>query len=267
MSRSDSDQLYTERIVSNCPTNLQQYSSYSRFREDAQAQRLNPPTSSSVKEEVAVTVFWQGCDPRCISFSASQKRMELGALSWRFSAGHCCARRIQQSGRAQRCKREMHAVRASDNHSPESALSPLKCAQQMAAYRANQSITSNPVCHDMFAVGLLGNQGENSGLGKSQTMESSEAVYRRHIIATAFLDEQLLRLATMMNLDIQQGYQQIVLVGPGLDTRPFRWTFLVFAQIRILKSPNPKRQRVQLCCHGRVAVISKHIQAESGPTL
>lgn len=92
----------------------------------------------------------------------------------------------------------------------------------MAAFRANQSITPSPKCHDMFAVGLLGIQGENQGLGKGQMSETSEAVYRRHIIATAFLDDQLLRLATMMNMDIQQGYQQIVLVGPGLDTRPFR---------------------------------------------
>lgn len=93
-------------------------------------------------------------------------------------------------------------------------LSPLKCAQQNAEFRANHTAHPRPLCLDNLAIGLLGD---------GQTQNASQGVYDRHILATAFLDEQLLQLADMMNVDLQQGYQQIVFVGPGLDTRPFRW--------------------------------------------
>lgn len=40
--------------------------------------------------------------------------------------------------------------------------------------------------------------------------------------ATAFLDEQLLTAVSLVNMDLEQETRQVVLVGCGLDTRPYR---------------------------------------------
>ena len=41
-------------------------------------------------------------------------------------------------------------------------------------------------------------------------------------ITTAFLDEQLLTAIDTVDMQLKQEVRQIVLVGCGLDTRPFR---------------------------------------------
>ena len=43
-----------------------------------------------------------------------------------------------------------------------------------------------------------------------------------HDAATAFLDEQLLSTVDMVDMQLKQETRQVVLVGCGLDTRPFR---------------------------------------------
>ena len=43
-------------------------------------------------------------------------------------------------------------------------------------------------------------------------------------MATAFLDEQLLTAIDTVDMQLQQEVRQIVMVGCGLDTRPFRFT-------------------------------------------
>ncbi|PSC76936.1 S-adenosyl-L-methionine-dependent methyltransferase [Micractinium conductrix] len=53
---------------------------------------------------------------------------------------------------------------------------------------------------------------------------SADAAATREALATRFLDEQLLRAVTIVNMerDLTQEYNQVVLVGDALDTRPFR---------------------------------------------
>eukprot|EP00884_Botryococcus_braunii_P004617 jgi/Botrbrau1/14156/Bobra.182_3s0096.1 len=104
-------------------------------------------------------------------------------------------------------------VRCCIEDGPNNVQSPLRCAQQNAKFRASHTAQPRPMCLDTLAMGLLGDD---------RMQNSPHAAYKRHILSTAFLDQQLLQLADMMNVDLQQGYQQIVFVGPGLDTRPFR---------------------------------------------
>ena len=41
--------------------------------------------------------------------------------------------------------------------------------------------------------------------------------------ATLFLDTQLLRMLDSVEPEVRQEFNQVVLVGDGMDTRPFRW--------------------------------------------
>ena len=41
--------------------------------------------------------------------------------------------------------------------------------------------------------------------------------------ATLFLDTQLLRMLDSVEPELRQEFTQVVLVGDGMDTRPFRW--------------------------------------------
>ena len=41
--------------------------------------------------------------------------------------------------------------------------------------------------------------------------------------ATLFLDTQLLRMLDSVEPEVKQDFNQVVLVGDGMDTRPFRW--------------------------------------------
>ena len=40
---------------------------------------------------------------------------------------------------------------------------------------------------------------------------------------TAFLDEQLLLAAHLIDPERQQEYNQVVVISPGMDTRAYRW--------------------------------------------
>jgi O-methyltransferase involved in polyketide biosynthesis len=48
----------------------------------------------------------------------------------------------------------------------------------------------------------------------------------RDLLVTRFFDEQALGAAGLANVSRNQDYNQVVLVGDGMDTRPFRlpWT-------------------------------------------
>ena len=41
--------------------------------------------------------------------------------------------------------------------------------------------------------------------------------------ATLFLDTQLLRMLDSVEPEVRQEFNQVVLLGDGMDTRPFRW--------------------------------------------
>jgi hypothetical protein len=100
------------------------------------------------------------------------------------------------------------------NSRTDTPLTALECAQQLAAWRAEHAKEAAPVLIDPFASQLV------EGEGAEETL--SQESYRRYVMATAFLDQQLLQCADYMNMDTKEFYQQVVLVGPGLDTRPFR---------------------------------------------
>jgi hypothetical protein len=64
-------------------------------------------------------------------------------------------------------------------------------------------------------------------------------------IATAFLDEQLLTAVQMVNMDLEQETRQVVLVGCGLDTRPYRQVSLSIS----LTLSSHARTPLQICLH------------------
>ena len=42
------------------------------------------------------------------------------------------------------------------------------------------------------------------------------------IAATKFVDEQMLTAVGLVNMDMKEEYRQVVLLGCGMDTRPYR---------------------------------------------
>ncbi len=70
------------------------------------------------------------------------------------------------------------------------------------------------------------------GLCLSQTDEGAESLPEAieldgfDDLATAFLDQQLLAAIDSVDMQLKQEVRQVVLLGCGLDTRPFRSAFL-----------------------------------------
>jgi hypothetical protein len=171
-------------------------------------------------EKCPLLIVLQGYFDKALICTATidpfRREMEPAVLG---SAVHSrlCNRLLVQRGNAvvPKVGREAFAVRvrSCQEERPKLVLSPLQCAQMNAKFRVKHASQPNPQCLDRWAFGLLGN---------GHIFDPPEDVYERHMLATAFLDQQLLRWASMVNVDLKQGYQQVVLVGPGLDTRPFR---------------------------------------------
>ncbi|KAI7840719.1 hypothetical protein COHA_005535 [Chlorella ohadii] len=98
---------------------------------------------------------------------------------------------------------------------------PLDCSAQLAAVRAAEQQQPLPLFADSYAAAAL-DAAAAAGGALPEALDAPNL--QREALATRFLDEQLLKAATIVNLerDLTQEYNQVVLVGDAFDTRPFR---------------------------------------------
>ena len=61
-------------------------------------------------------------------------------------------------------------------------------------------------------------------LAPTELREPPGAEHAADCIATRFVDDAVLSALSIVNMDLQQDYRQAVLLGCGMDTRPFRCT-------------------------------------------
>ena len=62
-------------------------------------------------------------------------------------------------------------------------------------------------------------------LTPTEPREPPGAEHAADCIATRFVDDAVLSALSIVNMDLQQDYRQAVLLGCGMDTRPFRYRF------------------------------------------
>lgn len=99
-----------------------------------------------------------------------------------------------------------------------SEASNIQASRQLAALRALETETVNhtPLIADGFAKALL----ENLSPDQIANIDDDDALF--DLIATAFIDGQLLQALSLVNMQRKLEYNQCVIVGDGFDTRPFR---------------------------------------------
>ena len=56
------------------------------------------------------------------------------------------------------------------------------------------------------------------------SLHRQEEEEKDDVLATAYIDEQLLVALGLVNMDLKQEYRQVILLGCGFDTRPYRCT-------------------------------------------
>ncbi|GMH37793.1 hypothetical protein BSKO_05666 [Bryopsis sp. KO-2023] len=90
----------------------------------------------------------------------------------------------------------------------------LRAAQRLANARGRESRKDAPLFVDLFAELLC-------DVRKDDTEKSPSTIEAQDVIATQYLDECLMQAVSLTN-ESRGDYRQVVLLGPGLDTRPFR---------------------------------------------
>ncbi|KAK9838883.1 hypothetical protein WJX74_005154 [Apatococcus lobatus] len=90
------------------------------------------------------------------------------------------------------------------------ARSQFEVATLLAARRAEHSRTQNPIFVDNFAQRLASN------------VEAAPSQLPWDTVATRFLDDQLSQGIDIVNMELEEDYRQVVLLGCGMDTRPYR---------------------------------------------
>ncbi|PRW58609.1 S-adenosyl-L-methionine-dependent methyltransferases superfamily [Chlorella sorokiniana] len=131
------------------------------------------------------------------------------------AAAACMPAGAPTSHRRRCCRRRQVATAAA------SSGGPLDCSARLAAVRAAEQQQTLP----LFADGYAAAAAEAAAAAGGALPEALDAPdLQREALATRFLDEQLLKAATIVNLerDLTQEYNQVVLVGDAFDTRPFR---------------------------------------------
>ena len=86
---------------------------------------------------------------------------------------------------------------------------------QLARHRAIESANN---AHKLFAdpyADALASQVEHRG-------NNAPDRTAHDILATKFLDDMALQAVGLVNMDLGQEYRQVVLLGDGMDTRPYR---------------------------------------------
>lgn len=92
-------------------------------------------------------------------------------------------------------------------------MTPMEASHRLAAVRVAEASAAEPRFWDPFAGSLI----EEAAFS---TITDTQREQEGAIIS--FLDEQLLQAVDIANMDLRQEYQQVVLLGCGFDTRPFR---------------------------------------------
>lgn len=119
------------------------------------------------------------------------------------------------------------------------AQSSLEGSCALARARAEHSLLPNPLFSDPYAAALAAvlpseksSRSERSlhcAVEPSESFSSNVSTLCRPtecaalvVVATRYIDEQLLTALNLVNMDLKQEYRQVVLLGCGMDTRPFR---------------------------------------------
>ncbi|KAK9819621.1 hypothetical protein WJX72_000343 [[Myrmecia] bisecta] len=134
-------------------------------------------------------------------------------ISYRAICGH--SRQILHKGQHQTVSVNAGTPAASTASPPR--LSALDASRSLALARARHSRQAQPVFKDPYAEGLA-----EGGKYDGELPQAGTAHTAPDEVATAFLDRQLLTAVSLVNMDLRQEYRQVVLVGCGMDTRPFR---------------------------------------------
>lgn len=114
-------------------------------------------------------------------------------------------------------------------------------AYWMATYRAQETKRADALFQDPLAEVLVGEHGK--GIAESMKVFSQYA-YWSLVTRTCIIDDYLLRLN-------QQGFQTIINIGAGLDTRPYRldlppetlWIEIDFPGVMEMKNQKLKEQK------------------------
>jgi methyltransferase (TIGR00027 family) len=135
---------------------------------------------------------------------------------------------VRRAAAAAAPRRRWCAAAAAANALPSALASPLAAAADVAAARA----AFPRLCPaDPYAAALVKAAcGEGGGGGGDGSNAATPPPTHNHLspadaAATAWIDAHALRASDLVNLDVDAGgaeYKQVVLIGPGLDTRPFR---------------------------------------------
>ncbi|WIA16552.1 hypothetical protein OEZ85_013224 [Tetradesmus obliquus] len=160
------------------------------------------------------------------SFTSSRKdarsvgRVGSSSLrSYSLKAARCCSVGNSQRlhVRVVRCQAEKQ-VDSSSSSSSSAAGSrrPIEVSRSIAAARAAESSLPEGLFADPFAAQLLDS--------KQQQQQEQQQEQLLDVIATRYIDESLLNAMAATNVNsIQSGdYRQVVIIGDGMDCRPFR---------------------------------------------
>ncbi|KAG1665995.1 hypothetical protein FOA52_010093 [Chlamydomonas sp. UWO 241] len=109
---------------------------------------------------------------------------------------------------------------ASDASSPSTTQGhrPLDFSREIAWCRAQEASQASPLVVDPYAEALAATAPQN------KRPVPDAATYAQHVAATKYIDEVLINVmdATSVNTINEGDYRQVVLLGDGFDTRPFR---------------------------------------------
>lgn len=115
-----------------------------------------------------------------------------------------------------RPQRSIHVKSAQrDSYQPTS----LDNSRQLAQLRAQESSEPSPLLTDPFAPHLAETSNSPEGLPSDMNEPVSAAF---DLVAARFIDDQLLLASSQVNSGRNQEYNQVVLIGDGYCTRPFR---------------------------------------------
>ena len=79
------------------------------------------------------------------------------------------------------------------------------------------------------------------------------AEYAFDDLATRFVDDSLATAIGLVNMDLRQEYRQVVLLGCGMDTRPYRCTEVPLSTASCVWNFQPSDGQAGVCTIGSVA--------------
>uniref|UniRef100_A0A383WNK8 S-adenosyl-L-methionine-dependent methyltransferase n=1 Tax=Tetradesmus obliquus TaxID=3088 RepID=A0A383WNK8_TETOB len=134
------------------------------------------------------------------------------------NAASCCSARNSQRlhVRVVRCQTQKQVDSNSSSSIAAGSRRPIEVSRSIAAARAAESSLPDGLFADPFAAQLLD--------GQQQQQQQQQHEELLDVIATRYIDESLQNAMAATNVNsIQSGdYRQVVIIGDGMDCRPFR---------------------------------------------